>query len=108
MNRPSRVFYGWWIVAVSIVIDALKHGAFNRGISFYVLPVSKELGIGVAAISFADMMGRLLGGLLGPLAGYATDRFGPRAMLIFGGVTSGLGFVLIAFSHNYFYFILVG
>jgi MCP family monocarboxylic acid transporter-like MFS transporter 13 len=107
LNRPSRVFYGWWIVAISIVIDALKHGAFNRGISFYVLPVSKELGIGVAAISFADMMGRLLGGLLGPLAGYATDRFGPRAMLIFGGVTSGLGFVLLAFTTNYIYFILV-
>ena len=103
----GKVFYGWWIVGASVVIDALKHGTFNRGISFYVLPVSKELGVGVAAISFADMLGRLAGGLLGPLAGFCTDRFGPRAMLIFGGVTSGLGFVLLAFSHNYLYFILV-
>ena len=105
--RPINIFYGWWIVAISMVIDALKHGTFNRGISFYVLPVSKELGVGVAAISFADMLGRLEGGLLGPLAGYCTDRFGPKAMLIFGGVTSGLGFVLLAFSHSYIYFILV-
>ena len=103
----GKVFYGWWIVAASVVIDALKHGTFNRGISFYVLPVSKELGVGVAAISFADMLGRLAGGILGPLAGYCTDRFGPRAMLVFGGVTSGLGFALLAFSHNYVYFILV-
>ena len=106
-RRPTKVFYGWWIVGASVVIDALKHGTFNRGISFYVLPVSKELGVGVAAISFADMLGRLAGGLLGPVGGYCTDRFGPRAMLIFGALTSGLGFVLIAFSHNYLYFILV-
>ena len=105
--RPAKVFYGWWIVGASVVIDALKHGTFNRGISFYVLPVSRELGVGVAAISVAEMLGRLAGGLLGPLAGYCTDRFGARAMLIFGGVASGLGFVLLAFSHNYFIFILV-
>ena len=105
--RPFNIFYGWWIVAISMIIDAMKHGTFNRGISFYVLPVSKELGVGVAAIAFAEMLGRLVGGLLGPLAGYCTDRFGPQAMLIFGGVTSGLGFVLLAFSHNYFYFIVV-
>ena len=105
--RPGNIFYGWWIVTISMAIDALKHGTFNRGISFYVLPVSKELGVGVAAISLADMLGRLAGGLLGPLAGYCTDRFGPRAMLIFGGVTSGLGFVLLAFSQNYIYFLLV-
>ena len=106
-KRPRKVFYGWWIVAVSVFIDALKHGTFNRGISFYVLPASRELGVGVAAISFADMLGRLAGGLLGPLAGYCTDRFGPRAMLIFGGAASGLGFVLLGFSHSYYYFILV-
>ena len=63
--RPTKVFYGWWIVGASVVIDALKHGTFNRGISFYVLPVSKDLGVGVAAISFAEMLGRLEGGVWG-------------------------------------------
>ena len=104
---PANIFYGWWIVAIGTAVDALKHGTFNRGISFYVLPVSKDLGIGVAAISFAEMLGRLEGGVLGPPSGYLTDRFGPRAMLVFGGLASGVGFILLSFTHNYLYFVLV-
>ncbi|PKB78372.1 MAG: hypothetical protein BZY88_18920 [SAR202 cluster bacterium Io17-Chloro-G9] len=105
--RPSNIFYGWWIVAISTVTDALKHGTFNRGISFYVLPVSRDLGVGVAAISFAEMLGRLEGGILGPPTGYLTDRIGPRAMLAFGGLASGLGFILLSFTHSYIYFVLI-
>ena len=44
-GRRNNVFYGWWIVAVSVVIDAMKHGTFNRGFTLYVLPLRQELGI---------------------------------------------------------------
>ena len=107
LRRPASVFYGWWIVVVSLIVDALKHGTFNRGFTLYVLPLRSELGIGLAAISLADMLGRLEGGLLGPLSGYLTDRWGPRVMMAFGGLSSGLGFILLAFTHNYLSFVLV-
>ena len=107
LRRPAGVFYGWWIVLISLLADALKHGTFNRGFTLYVLPLRTELGIGLAAISVADMLGRLEGGLLGPLSGYMTDRFGPRIMMAFGGLSSGLGFILLAFTHNYLSFVLV-
>ena len=107
LRRPTKIFYGWWIVGISIVIDAAKHGTFNRGFTFYVPSLQNELGVGVAAISFADMLGRLAGGLLGPLGGYLTDRLGPQTMLAFGGITSGLGFILLSLTHSYFYFLLV-
>ena len=107
MSRRNKIFYGWWIVAVSVVIDAMKHGTFNRGFTLYVTPLRKELGIGVAAISVADMLGRGVAGLLGPFAGYAVDRLGARAMLIFGGVASGMGFILLTLTKNYWYFLLV-
>ena len=103
----GKIFYGWWIVAFSAVIDAMKHGTFNRGFSAYVIPLTNELGIGVAAISLAEMLGRLEGGLQGPLAGYMTDRLGPRIVLAAGGITSGLGFILLYFTHSYLSFILV-
>ena len=61
----------------------------------------------MAAISLAEVLGRLEGGLLGPLAGYVTDRFGPRTMLAFGGITSGLGFILLSLTRSYFFFLLV-
>ncbi len=107
LPRPSSIFYGWWVVAISVIADGLKHGSFNRGFTIYVIPIRNELGIGVAAMAFADMLGRLLGGIQGPIVGYLTDRYGPRAMLFFGAVVSGLGFIALAFVHNYFVFVLV-
>ena len=103
----GKVFYGWWIVGVSAIVDAMKHGTFNRGFTFYVIPLTNELRIGVAAISLAEMFGRFEGGLQGPLAGYLTDRLGPRVVLAAGGAASGLGFILLYFTHNYLYFMLV-
>jgi len=106
-TRPRNVFFGWWIVAVSASADALKHGTFNRGFTLYVLPISRELGVGVAAISLAEMLGRMEGGLQGPLMGWLNDRFGPRAIMIFGGIASGVGFILLSATESYVYFVLV-
>ena len=101
------MFYGWWIAIISSSVDSLKHGTFNKGFTSYIIPLGNELGIGVAAISFAEMLGRMEGGLQGPLMGWATDRFGPRIILMFGGLTSGLGFILLSFTQNYLYFICI-
>ena len=106
-SRQPRIFYGWWIVVVSLVADGLKHGNFNRGFTIYVIPIRNELGIGVAAIALADMLGRMLGGIQGPLVGYLTDRYGARVMLFFGAIVSGLGFIVLAFVHSYVFFLLV-
>ena len=107
LTRPRNIFFGWWIVAVSASADALKHGTFNRGFTLYVLPISRELGVGVAAISLAEMLGRMEGGLQGPLMGWLNDRFGPRAIMIFGGIASGVGFILLSATQSYVYFVLV-
>ena len=104
---PQKVFYGWWIVSISAGADALKHGTFNRGFTFYVNPLSKELGVGVAIVSLAEMLGRLEGGLQGPLMGWLNDKFGPRFIMVLGGGTSGLGFILLGLTSNYVYFLLV-
>lgn len=101
------IFYGWWIVVISLVIDACKHGTFNRGFTLYIIPIREELGLGVAAIALAEMLGRLEGGVLGPVMGYITDRYGPRVMLAFGGLMSGLGFVCLSQTHSLFGFMCI-
>lgn len=106
-KRPIPIFYGWWIVTISLVIDACKHGPFNRGFTLYILPIRSELGLGVATIALAEMLGRLEGGLLGPVMGYLTDRFGAGAILVFGGVMSGLGFIFLSQTDNLFVFMLI-
>jgi MFS family permease len=106
-KRPPRIFYGWWIVLASVLADGMKHGTFNRGFTIYIIPIQRELGFSTAAFGLAEALGRLIGGLQGPLMGYLTDRLGPRTMLAFGGFMSGLGFICLYFTHNYLYFVLV-
>ena len=94
-------------MAASLIADGLKHGTFNRGFTIYIVLIQRDLGFSTAAIAFADMIGRLVGGIQGPPMGYLTDRFGPRVMLAFGGIMSGLGFILLSFTGNYLSFVLV-
>ena len=107
MKRPSDIFYGWWIVAITLTINSLKHGSFNRGFTVYFLPIQNELGISRAAYSMAEGLSRLEGGIQAPVLGYLIDRLGPRIMLSAGGAVSGLGFILLYFTHSYLYFLLI-
>ena len=107
LQLPQRVFYGWWIVSISAWADAIKHGTFNRGFSNYVNPLSRELGVGVGVFSLAEALGRLEGGLQGPLLGWLNDKFGPRPIMVLGSTTSGLGFILLSLTDNYIFFMLV-
>ena len=104
---PRRVFYGWWIVAISATADALKHGTFNRGFTFYVNPLSRQFGVGVGIVALAETLGRMEGGLQGPLLGWMNDKFGPRFIMVLGALASGLGFIVFSFTQNYIYFLIV-
>ena len=50
---------------------------------------------------------RLEGGLEGPLAGWATDRFGPRRMLIISATLTGVGFLILATVNSFLALLLV-
>jgi MFS family permease len=102
-----KIFYGWWIVAAGGILNALGGGTYWMGFSVYFLPVTENLGLSRAQTSLAYGLGRLEGGLEGPLAGYLVDRLGPRTMIAFGGLLAGTGFILLALTHTYLTFILV-
>jgi hypothetical protein len=38
-QRPTPIVYGWWSVAINLVVDACKHGILNRGFTLDVLPI---------------------------------------------------------------------
>jgi sugar phosphate permease len=101
------LFYGWWIVIIGCIQDAVKGGTFNTGFTLYFLPILTELHLSRAATSLPFSLARLEAALEGPLVGYLIDRFDPRVMMVVGTTLAGLGFVLLSFTHSYLFFLLV-
>ena len=104
---PGRLFYGWWIVIIGCIQDAVKGGTFNTGFTLYFLPILTELHLSRAATSLPFSLARLEAALEGPLVGYLIDRFDVRVMLVVGTTLAGLGFILLSFTDSYLFFVLV-
>lgn len=106
-ESPGRLFYGWWIVIIGCIQDAVKGGTYNSGLTLYFLPVLSEMQLSRAATSLPFSLAKLEAALEGPLVGYLIDRFDVRLMLVLGTTLAGLGFILLSFTPNYLLFVLV-
>lgn len=103
----GKLFYGWWIVIIGCIQDAVKGGTYNTGFTLYFLPVLNELHLSRTAMSLPFSLAKLESAIQGPLVGYLIDRFDLRVMMAIGTTMAGLGFVLLAFTHSYFTFLLM-
>jgi len=83
-------FYGWIIVAITMVAGILAAGVSNITMAVVLKPISDDLGWSRLLTAAAIMMGGLLGGNLSPLFGPFADRLGPRFLLPLGGALVGL------------------
>jgi sugar phosphate permease len=95
--RPrGSVFYGWWIVLASSGIQLLSGALWMQSFGAYTVLLQREFGWSKTLISGAFSMTRIESGILGPLQGWLTDRFGPRLMLTLGTIGLGIGFMLFS------------
>ncbi len=71
-----RIYYGWWILAASIVGMTVVSGLAAWSLGLYVRPLEKEFGWSRAEVSIGFSVGILVSGLAGPGIGRLIDRFG--------------------------------
>jgi len=83
-------FYGWIIVAITMLAGILAAGVSNITMAVVLKPISDDLGWSRSLTAAAVTMGAVLGGLLSPLFGPLADRLGPRFLLPLGGALVGL------------------
>jgi MFS family permease len=95
-SRP-HIFKGWWSVLFIGIISGLGHGFNSYGISVFFKRIASELSLSREATSWAPGIGRLEGGITSPLAGWLSDRFGPRWVVITGILITGTGMILMNF-----------
>ena len=83
-------FYGWIIVAISMVAGFFSAGVSNITMAVVLKPISDDLGWSRALTAAAVTMGAISGGVLSPFFGPIADRLGPRFLLPAGGTLVGL------------------
>lgn len=82
------------IVIGSIIVSAAAGARQTFGL--FVEPFSSVRGLPVTEVAFAIALHNLVWGFTQPLAGAASDRFGPGPVIAFGAITYGLGLALSA------------
>jgi len=90
------LFYGWWIVAAGFGIEFLIGALMFHAYGAYAVLLREEFGWSKTILSAAFAMSRAESGILGPVQGWLTDRFGPRALIRVGMCVFGVGFLLFS------------
>ncbi len=106
-SMRGRIFYGWWIVGLVSLIQAVGGGILYQSVTVFFLPLKRDLGVGSAAIAVLYGAARLEGGLEGPVVGYLIDRLGARTLIIIGAGMAGVGMILLSTVHSYLSFFLI-
>jgi len=92
------------MVASGIIMHFFGGGTFYYGFTVFFNPIRGTFDWTAAITSVAFSLQRLEFGILGPIAGYLTDRLGPRKLMFCGWIAAGLGFQLMSNINSLFAF----
>src|SRR4051812_38368561 len=94
-----KLFYGWVIVAVGIVVGWIGMGGL-MSFCVFLQPMGDSLGWARAGIFPASTLAFLWMGIGGFLWGRLFDRYGARMVVLAGGLLQGLGLVVASQAHS--------
>ncbi|GJD78836.1 oxalate/formate MFS antiporter [Methylobacterium gregans] len=104
--QPERVSDSYrWMQLVLGVICMVMIANLQYGWTFFVPEIQKTFGFDRAAIQWAFTLFVLFETWLVPVEGWFVDKYGPKIVVLFGGVLCGLGWVINAYAStlNMFY-----
>ncbi len=90
-DRAHGVFFGWWVVAASVVGLSVGPGQFAFGsLGLFIVPLGAEFGWDRAEISLALTVFTVALAVSLPVVGTVVDRAGSRRVLIPSLLTMGI------------------
>lgn len=107
-NKSARrpIFFGWYIVAASVVTNTLLSAAFFQGFGVLIIPIERTFGWDRWVISAAMSMRQLLSSVLSPGVGLLLDRLSARKLILWSAVVSGIGFIALGLTTGLITFFL--
>lgn len=83
-----------WLILAASVVSMIAVANFQYGWTLFVSPLQKQLKVEQALIQVTFTVFVLLETWLVPFEGWLVDKFGPRLLVMAGGLLAGLGWVL--------------
>ena len=94
-----RVFYGWVVVAVTVVVVLITAGVRSAPGAF-LLTMIDEPGWSTSSVSFAAAVGLVVFGLAGPLSAWLMGRIGVRNVVLLSLAVTALSLVITSVVHE--------
>ena len=91
--KKPRLFYGWYMVAASVVANTIFSAAYFQGFGVLILPMERAFGWDRWVISAAMSLRQLESGIVSPAVGFLLDRFSARKLIFWSAVIAGAGFI---------------
>src|SRR5262249_61333748 len=95
-----RVYYGWFIVASSVVVLTLLLGSTYHAFGVFVLPVSEDFGLSRAQTNTALILFSIGNAIWAPIVGQMLDRLPIRPIMLSGALLIGASLVALGYSHS--------
>src|SRR5262245_61580577 len=89
----NRASYRWVVLAAAFVIISMSIGTLFT-LAVFLKPIEDSLGWSRSSIGGISFLNWIVMGVGGLIAGYLSDRFGTRVVVLTGGVMLGLGLAL--------------
>jgi MFS family permease len=105
-GKKGRIFFGWYMVAASVVANTIFSAAYFQGFGVLILPIERNFGWDRWVISAAMSLRQLESGIVSPAVGFLLDRFSARKLIFWSAVISGLGFIGLGFTSGIVMFFL--
>jgi len=95
-----KFYYGWYIVAVAVLVYMLTTGSTYGAFGLLVLPVSAEFNLSRADMNTAIILLNLGNAVMAPLVGRALDRFSAKYIMMGSSLLFGLCLAVLGLSRS--------
>jgi len=96
--KKPRIFFGWYLVAASVLTNTIFSAAYFQGFGVLILPIERTFGWDRWVISAAMSLRQLESGIVSPAVGFLLDRFSARRLIFWSAIVAGVGFVGLGFT----------
>ncbi len=92
----TKIFYGWYMVAICFVVNFIVFGISVNTFTVYVKPIVTDMGWSRAKFSFGMTLAALAMGFVAPLIGRLIDRTGARITMAVGAFIIGMCTIILS------------